>query len=100
MKPPTREELESIIAEVLSELGVTKGKPWFADAELEELLRDESYRPEETIALNLRMACVDGRGGLRLIRLRLEPEDNRNEAGRRLWIRKAFKERLRFLLNK
>ncbi len=72
----------------------------YANAEPEELLRDESYRPEETIALNLRMESVDGCGGLRLIRLRLEPEDNRNEAGRRLWIKKAFKERLRLLLNK
>jgi hypothetical protein len=100
MKPPAREELESIMAEVLSELGVSKGKPSYANAELEELFRDESYRPEETIALNLRMECVDGRGGLRLIRLRLEPEDNRDEAGRRLWIKKAFKERLQCLLMK
>jgi hypothetical protein len=100
MKPPAKEELESIIVEVLSELGVSKGKPWYADAELEEVLRDESYRPEETIALNLSMACVDGRGGLRLIRFRLEPENNRDGAGRRLWIKKAFKERLQFLLSK
>jgi hypothetical protein len=100
MTPLTREELELIIAEVLSELGVSKGTPRYANAEPEELLRDESYRTEETIALNLRMECVDGRGGLRLIRLRLEPENNRDEAGRRLWIKKAFKERLGFLLSK
>jgi len=100
MKPPTREELESIIAEVLSDLNVSQGAPRYANAEPEELLRDESYRPEETIALNLRMECVDGRGGLRLIRLRLEPEDNRDQAQRRLWIKKAFRERLRYLLNK
>jgi hypothetical protein len=57
-------------------------------------------RPIEDIAVNLRLEVVDGKGGLRLIRLRLEPENNKDEMSRRRWIRHAFKERLQFLINK
>lgn len=100
MELPTRSELEAIITEVIHELDFAHGKPHYASAEYEELLRGEMYRPEEDIALNLRLELVDGCGGLRLIRLRLEPENNRDHNARQLWIKGALKARLRHLINK
>ena len=97
---PTRQELEQIIVDVVDELGLTAGKPYYANAEYEELLRGEVARPTEDIAVNLRLELVDGKGGLRLIRLRLEPENNKDEMSRRRWITHALRERLQFLINK